>query len=324
MDLKKKVIIDCDPGVDDSFALLLCIRFLDVKGIVAVGGNAGLDNTQRNARYITELTKRTDIPVYAGYALPMLNKVERATSIHGKGGLGSLEIEEPKKQLEKQHGVDYLIDTFMNHDDISLITLGPLTNVAQAILKEPKIKDRIPEILIMGGSAMVGNATPTAEFNIYADPEAAKIVFESGIPIKMVGLNTTRQNPLGQEHADKMKEIGGPVAEFCSEILGFYAGVLGTATMPDAVTVGWWIDDSIITKSIKTHVTVETKGEYTRGMTVCDWRCYMGAEPSVDISRTNLGGFYGSETPNVDVAMEFDQKRFLDVLYDTLEWYKTI
>lgn len=321
MDVKKKVIIDCDPGIDDCFAIMMCIRHMDVQGIVAVGGNAGLSNTQRNARYMTQLTNRMDIPVYAGYDMPMFGKSERAPEVHGAGGLGSVVIPEPEKQLEKQHGVDYLIDTFMNRDDVSLITLGPLTNVAQALLKEPKLKERIPEILCMGGSAFVGNATSVAEFNIYADPEAAKIVFESGIPIQMVGLNVTRQNRLGLDDVAKLKEIGGPVADFASELLTFAVGVFGESNMCDSAAVSWWVDDKIITKSIQTRVTVETKGEFTRGMTVCDWRNYMGPNPTVDISRERIMGYYDQEA-NVDVAMEFDQKRFREVLFETMEWYK--
>lgn len=144
MDTKRKVIIDCDPGIDDMFALILCIRHLDVRGIVAVGGNTGLEYTQRNARFATELTGRPDIPVYAGYDMPMLNQLVRATEVHGSGGIGDIEIREPEKKLEKEHGADFLIRTFMENDDISLITLGPLTNVAQAILKEPELKKADP------------------------------------------------------------------------------------------------------------------------------------------------------------------------------------
>ena len=118
MDTKRKVIIDCDPGIDDMFALILCIRHLDVRGIVAVGGNTGLEYTQRNARFATELTGRPDIPVYAGYDMPMLNQLVRATEVHGSGGIGDIEIREPEKKLEKEHGADFLIRTFMENDDI--------------------------------------------------------------------------------------------------------------------------------------------------------------------------------------------------------------
>lgn len=321
MDKKRKVVIDCDPGIDDSFALMLCIRYLDVQGIVAVGGNTGLEYTERNARFITELTGRTDIPVYAGYDMPMITKCVRAAEVHGSSGVGDVEIEIANKKLEDQHGADYLIDVFMNHDDISLITLGPLTNVAQAILKEPRLKERIPEILCMGGSAFCGNATPTAEFNIYVDPEAAKIVFESGIPIKMVGLNLTRQNHLGAKEADEIEAIGGKVAEFAAQILRFSSAQFGISNLCDASAVSWWINPEIITKSSMAHVDVETKGEFTRGMTVCDWRDYMGTEPSQEISRTKVGEHYPN-TYNVEVAMEFDRDKFIDMLYDTMKWYK--
>lgn len=321
MDEKRKVVIDCDPGIDDTFALLMCIKHLDVCGIVAVGGNTGLEYTQRNARYVTEITGRTDIPVFAGYDMPILNRLVRATEVHGSGGIGDVVIEEPKKQLEKQHGVDFLIDTFMNHDDIYLITLGPLTNVAQALLKEPGLKERIPGILCMGGSAFCGNATPAAEFNILVDPEAAKIVFESGIPIQMVGLNVTRQNEMVREDVERLKEIGGPVGEFTAKLLDFSVRQFGKTCICDACAVSWWIDPAIITKSILAHVDVETKGEFTRGMTVCDWRNYMEKEPGVEISREKQSDMH--ELPcNVDVAMEFDQERFRKVLFETIESYR--
>lgn len=317
---KRKVVIDCDPGIDDCFALMLCIKHLDVVGIVAVGGNTGLAYTEKNARYMTELTGRPDIPVYAGYDMPMMNKLVRATEVHGSGGLGTVSIEEPKKKLEEQHGVDYLIDVFMNRDDVSLITLGPLTNVAQAILKEPRLKERIPEILCMGGSAFVGNTTPTAEFNIYVDPEAAKIVFESGIPIRLVGLNVTRQNRMSYDDVDRLKAMGNPVADFAAKILSFTAGMDGRTSLCDACAVSWLVDPNIITKSAKVHVDVETRGEFTRGMTVCDWREYMGKNPKEDISHEKQFENPGS-VPNVDVALEFDEQRFRKVLFDTIASY---
>jgi len=260
MDTKRKVIIDCDPGIDDMFALILCIRHLDVRGIVAVGGNTGLEYTQRNARFATELTGRPDIPVYAGYDMPMLNQLVRAIEVHGSGGIGDIEIREPEKKLEKEHGADFLIRTFMENDDISLITLGPLTNVAQAILKEPELKKRIPEILCMGGSATSGNATPAAEFNILVDPEAAKIVFESGIPIKMAGLNLTRQNHMDMADVEQLRAIGGTVGDFAADILEFSVKNSDFTSICDACAVAWWVDDRVITKSIRTQVDVETKG----------------------------------------------------------------
>ncbi len=321
-DKRKRVVIDCDPGTDDCMALMLSIKHLDVVGIVAVGGNTGLKYTERNARFMTELCGRPDIPVYAGYDQPMFGKAVRAAYVHGESGLGKVVIDEPKKKLEAMHGVDYLIDTFMNNDDISLITLGPLTNVAQAILKEPKLKERIPEILCMGGSAIAGNYNAVAEFNIYVDPEAAKIVFESGIPIRMVGLNLTRQNSITMEDVEMMRSIDTKVSRFAAELLSFNAGKSGKCSICDACTVVWYIDPAIIKKSLMTHVDVETKGEFTRGMTVCDWRSHMGLDPKTDIEHGEACDIEFEMKPaNVDVAMEFDIDRFKKLLFDTLRSY---
>lgn len=318
---KRKVIIDCDPGIDDCFALMLCLKHLNVQGIVAVGGNTGLVYTEKNARYMTELCGQPEIPVYAGYDLPILNRPVRASEVHGSGGLGTVSIPEPKKQLEPLHGVDYLIETFLAREDVGLITLGPLTNVAQAILKEPCMKERIPEILCMGGSAFSGNTTAAAEFNIYADPEAAKIVFESGIPIRMVGLNLCRQNRMEAADIEALREISGPVGTFAADILSFSAGKAGRASLCDACAVSWWIDPDIIPKSLPVHVDVELYGEFTRGMTLCDWRNYMGKAPQADIAREKQFE-QSAAVPNVEVAMEFDEQRFRKLLFDTIRSYK--
>lgn len=312
-------VIDCDPGIDDCFALLMCLKRLPVAGVVAVGGNTGLQYTERNARYILELAGYEDIPVYAGYDMPMINQIVRATEIHGSGGLGNTVVPEPKKQLEKQHGVDYLIDTFMNRDDVSLITLGPITNIAQAILKEPELKKRIPQILCMGGSAVSGNTTPAAEFNIYVDPEAAKIVFESGIPIRMVGLNVTRQNRIVPEDVDRIRAMGNPVADFAAELLSFMGN--GYVALCDACAVAWAVDPAIITKSAKIPVKIETKGEFTRGMTVCDWRNYQCQNPEMDIAHDQQRFLGEPEDANVEVALEFDKDRFHRTLFEILESY---
>ena len=321
MDRKKKVVIDCDPGIDDCMALMLCFKHLDVMGITAVGGNTALLLTQRNARHMAVLCGHPEIPVHAGYDQPMFGKTVRAEYAHGSSGLGNVTIPEPEKPLCDGHAVDYLIDVFMHHDDVSLITLGPLTNVAQAILKEPELRKRIPEILCMGGSATAGNFSAAAEFNIYVDPEAARIIFESGIPIKMVGLNLTRQNRILPSDVSEIRAIGNPVSDFAADILDFAAGQDGRCSICDACTVVWFMTDDIITKSAKVRVQVETRGEFTRGMTICDWREYMGTVPSEDISHERQfdGGYPGE--PNVEVALEFDQARFKSFLMDTLRSY---
>lgn len=323
MSEKRKVVIDCDTGIDDALALILCLKRLDVVGITTVGGNVALHNTQRNTRYVVETVGRSDVPVFAGYAKPMLVPLEDASYAHGVNGLGDIEVPEPKKPLEKQHAVDFIIDTFMNHDDVSLITLGPLTNIAQALLKEPRLAERIPEILTMGGSTTYGNATPAAEFNIYVDAEAAKVVFESGIPIRMVGLNVTRQQTATPEIGAKVKAIQNPAAQLAGRLFGNRVGRPGMDTFCDACAVMWMIDPSVITKSAKMHVDIETKGEFTRGMTLCDTRLYISTDPKTDLTHERTGDYplLSAGTPNVDVALELDQDRFNEVLLETLEQY---
>lgn len=317
----RKVVIDCDTGVDDAVALVLCLKNLDVLGVTTVGGNVGLDNTQRNTRYVLETTGYTDVPVYAGYDRPMLVPLKDASEVHGKGGLGSLQIPEPKKPLEKQHAVDFLIDTFMNQEQVSLITLGPLTNVAHALLKEPGLAKKIPEILCMGGSMSCGNATAAAEFNIMVDPEAAKIVFESGIPIRMVGLNLTRQQIVTKELTDQIKAIDNNAARLVGALCDHVTNTFGSGSFCDACAVMWWIDDQVITKSMALHVVVETKGEFTRGMTLCDTRSCRGVDPLVDYLHEKQETIYDEKEPNVDVAVEMDAARFDQVLLDTLKRY---
>lgn len=321
MDNKRtKVVIDCDTGIDDAVALLLCIQHLDVVGVTTVGGNTGLAHTSRNTRYVVQLTGRS-IPVYAGYDRPMMTPLRTAPEVHGSDGLGSVKVPEPTVPLAAGHAVDYIIDTFMNNRDITLITLGPLTNIAHALLREPRLAERIPEIICMGGSMTHGNHSPASEFNIWVDPEAAKIVFESGIPIKMVGLNLTRQGIMTAEDETAMRAIGNPVSDFVTELLHF---ILNQGHYPiclcDACAVVWAIDPAIIAKSAPMHVVVETQGEFTRGMTLCDYRHHIVGTPGQDIDRTAQVTPRG-EKPNVEVALELDVAAFKRLLVKTMEQY---
>lgn len=319
---RRKVIIDCDTGVDDALALVLCLKNLEVVGITTVGGNVGLANTQRNTRYVTEVTGYPQVPVFAGYDRPMLVPLQDASYVHGAGGLGHIQVPEPEKPLEKQHAVDFLIETFMTREDVSLITLGPLTNIAHALLKEPRLAGRIPEILTMGGSLTSGNATPAAEFNIFVDPEAAKIVFESGIPIRMVGLNLTRQQEARAPLYEKVKAIDNPVARFVSQLFVDGEGKVRNSNFCDACAVMWLVASDVITKSAPLHVVIETKGEFTRGMTLCDARPYQGTDPLRDVEHTwQREPLPKGLEPNVEVALELDQAAFDRALLDTLNRY---
>lgn len=319
---KRKVVIDCDTGVDDAMALLLCFQHLDVVGITTVGGNVGLENVQRNTRYVAELAGRTDVPVFAGYAQPMLVPLQDASYVHGAGGLGSVQVPEPRKPLEKQHAVDFLIETFMREDNVTLITLGPLTNVAHALLREPRLKGRIPQILTMGGSTTYGNATPAAEFNIFVDPEAAKLVFESGIPIKMVGLNLCRQQVTTPETTEQVRAIGNPVSDLVARLCLDRNGQPGRNNFCDACAVMWLCAPEVITKSARMHVAVETRGEFTRGMTLCDTRPFRTEAPLADLAHEKTcDPLPAGERPNVEVALELDQEAFTRVLLTTLKMY---
>lgn len=319
---KRKVVIDCDTGVDDAVAILLCLQHFDVLGITTVGGNVGLANTQKNTRYVVETAGRYDVPVFAGYAQPMLVPLRDASYVHGKGGLGPIDVPEPTVPLQEKHAVDFLVETFMNVDDVTLITLGPLTNVAMALRKEPRLKDRISQIVTMGGSTTFGNATPAAEFNIYVDPEAAKVVFEAGIPLKMMGLNTCRQQTVSNETTQVVKAVGNPVSDLVSLLCEDRVGKLGRNTLCDACAVAWLIDPAVVTKSVMMHVVVETRGEFTRGMTLCDTRTLWNSAPERDLAheRTCDPTPPGKE-PNVDVAMEISQERFTRLLVDTMKMY---
>lgn len=320
--LRKKVIIDCDPGIDDTFALLLALKHLDVRGITTVGGNVGIESTTRNACYVLTLTDNENIPVYKGCNDPLFTTIARAEYIHGVCGLGDFNVPDISKKEEDMHAVDYLIDVFKSENDINLVTLGPLTNIAMAIKKCPDIVENIKEILCMGGSVTTGNVTPLAEFNFYADPEAAKIVFESGIKINMVGLNLCRQNNIVHEDLKLLNENDSKVSDFAKNLLNFSINACGGGAMLcDACTMAWIIDDGIITKSLDMHIDIETRGEFTKGMSVCDYREYVGYDPDKDIGREKFRKF-DTKKENARVAMEFERNKFKKLLFDTVKSYR--
>lgn len=321
MSNRPKVIIDCDTGLDDAVALLLSLKRLDVLGITTVGGNVGLAQTQKNTRYVVQVSGRTDVPVFAGYDRPLLVPLQDASYVHGAGGLGNVSVPEPQKPLEERHAVDFLIETFLARDDVTLVTLGPLTNIAHALLREPRLAKRIPQIVAMCGSTVGGNATPAAEFNIFVDPEAAKLVFESGIPIRMVGLNLTRQQVVNAALAQDLAAIPNPVAQFAAALAESRLGP-GMNSLCDACAAMWLIDPAVITKSAPAHVAVETRGEFTRGMTVCDTRGFRNDCPETDIVHQRLfDPLPKGEAPNVELALELDQARFRQDLLDIMAEY---
>ena len=303
------VIIDCDPGHDDALAILLAAKHLDVLGITTVSGNESIDNVTSNALKIVEFGNLTDIPVIRGAEGPLFRDAVYASHVHGKSGMDGAEIPEPTTKLQEGHAVDFIINTAMSTSDLVLLPMGPLTNIALALRKEPKLRDRIKLMSIMGGSSTSGNYTAAAEFNIYVDAEAADIVFRSEIPILMSGLNLTRQVLAKQEHIDEIREINNSTAQVVADLLTFY---LGTSTrhshdgaaMHDPCAVAAMIDPTMI-EFEPMHVVVETTGTHTYGMTLCDVR----------------PGSVKSKPANMEVAVTIDSDRFFKLLIDTLRMY---
>ena len=318
MENKKKVILDCDPGHDDAFGIMLAVQHLDVLGITTIGGNCTLENVTRNAIKVLEV-----LGVYPGHSCPMVAPLVTAPQFHGETGLDGPVLPEPTHAAQNKHAVDFIVDTVMSTDDVTLIATGPLTNIASAINREPRIVERVKELCIMGGSVTYGNWPPAAEFNIFVDPEAASRVFNSGMHVKMTGINLTRQCELTAKHVAKFREIGTKAANLAADLTDFFIGAceeeseLTGATMHDACAVAWVIDPSLIT-AVPMHIDIELHGALTRGMTVCDYRHLRGTVPAVDLERTPTMGYRGEE-PNAEAALELDFPGFVDLLNSTLE-----
>ena len=226
--MARKIIIDTDPGQDDAVAILLALASpeeLDVIGVVAVAGNVGLHHNTTNARKVVELSGRTDVPVYAGCSRPMRRTLVTAEHVHGETGLDGPNLPEPTLvPLQDKHGVDYLVDTLMASDkgSITLCALGPLTNLAMALIKQPAIAERIAEIVLMGGAYFeVGNITPAAEFNIYVDPEAADVVLRSGVPITILPLDVTHQMQSTPARLEAIRALGNKAGAAVHAMLSF-------------------------------------------------------------------------------------------------------
>ena len=226
--MRRKIIIDTDPGQDDAVAILLALGSpaeIEVLGIVAVAGNVGLKQNAKNALQVVELSGRTDTPVYAGCEGPMRRKLVTAEYVHGKTGLDGPTLPEPKIKLREQHGVDFIIETIRREPakTVTLCALGPLTNLGMAFVKAPDIKERVQEIVLMGGGLFEGgNITPAAEFNIYVDPEAADIVFHSGIPITQVPLDVTHFMLSSKARNDRFRKLGNRTGVATAQMMEFF------------------------------------------------------------------------------------------------------
>ncbi|MEM6276653.1 MAG: nucleoside hydrolase [Pseudomonadota bacterium] len=276
----RKIIIDTDPGQDDAVAILLALASPDdveVLGITAVAGNVPLELTAKNARIVCELAKRPDIKVFAGCDRPIGRDLVTAEHVHGQTGLNGVVHPDPTMPLQDQHGVDFIIETLRSTKDVTLCPLGPLTNIATALQRAPDIAPRIQEIVLMGGAYFeVGNITPAAEFNIYVDPEAADIVFKSGLPITVAPLDLTHKMLTSAEWIAAMKglgtDVGDAVAGWTDFFERFDVAKYGSAGAPlhDPCVIAHLIDPTLFSGR-HVNVEIETESPLTRGMTVADW-----------------------------------------------------
>ncbi|WP_423067362.1 nucleoside hydrolase [Devosia sp. CN2-171] len=302
--MARKIIIDTDPGQDDAVAILLALSSpedFDVLGIVAVAGNVTLAQNARNALKVVELSGRKDIAVYAGCERPMRRTLVTAEYVHGETGLDGPDLPAPKLKLEEQHGVDFIIDTLLAHEEktVTLACLGPLTNIAMAMVKEPRITPRIEEIVLMGGGYFeMGNITPAAEFNIYVDPDAADVVFRSGVPIVQLPLDVSHMILSTPERLDRIKAIGNRAGTAVYEMLSFSErfdlqkyGSDG-APLHDPCVMAYMLQPDLFQGRL-INVMIETASELTVGMTVADYWGVTNRPRNVKFLRSgNADGFY--------------------------------
>lgn len=300
--MPRKIIIDTDPGQDDAVAILLALASpeLDVLALTAVAGNVPLALTQHNARQIVELAGRTT-PVHAGCDAPMRRKLVTAEHVHGKTGLDGIVLPEPSQPLHPRHAVDYLIDTLRAHapGTITLCPLGPLTNIATAFQRAPDIIPRVAEIVLMGGAYFeVGNITPAAEFNIYVDPEAAKIVFGSGVPLVVMPLDVTHKALTSRAWVEGMRALGTPVGQAVASWTDFFerfdTAKYGSEGAPlhDPCVIAYLLEPSLF-NGRHINVEIETGSELTLGMTVADWWRVSGRAPNaMFMGGVDRDGFY--------------------------------
>ena len=301
---KRPIIIDCDPGQDDAICLLLAMSSpdeLDILGVTTVAGNVPLALTERNARQIRDIAGRSDVPVYAGCSKPMVRDLVTAERVHGKTGIDGIEIVEPKQSLEDKHAVDFIIETLNGADreSITLVPMGPLTNIGQAFTKDPSILGKVEQIVLMGGAMREGgNHSPSAEFNVLVDPHAADTVFRCGRPITVMGLDVTHQVLATPERRDRIRAIDNEAARATAGMLDFFNrhdtvkyGSLG-APLHDPCTIAFLLKPDLFEGKL-CNISVETESELTMGNTAVDfWHVTDRPKNATWIHTVDADGFY--------------------------------
>jgi pyrimidine-specific ribonucleoside hydrolase len=313
---RRPVILDCDPGHDDALAILLAARHFEILGITTVAGNVDVERTTLNGLRVVELAG-LDVPVARGCAAPLVQVPVFGDAVHGKSGLDGYAFPPVKRQPDRRSGVEFLIETLRAREGVTIVATGPLTNLAVAMRTAPDIAARIAAITLMGGSVTAGNVTVAAEFNTWFDPEAADVVFRSGVPLWMSGLNLTRQAGIDADGVAQIEALGTRTARAAAALLRFYLSrqaLSGNAAGPlhDPCAVAILLEPALIAWA-PMHVVVELRGEHTRGMTVCDARHLAEFNPSARPDAVPRG-----EAPNARVGLRLDRPAFMRLLEDAL------
>ncbi|MBI3477513.1 MAG: nucleoside hydrolase [Acidobacteria bacterium] len=314
----RKVIFDTDPGTDDAMALMLALNSpeLDVRAITVVPGNVTAQQGLENALRMVSLANRCDIPIAAGAQHPLFQKLITAEFWHGKNGLANVELPPSKCKVDGRYGPDLIIQ--MVHaapHELTLVPVGPLTNIALAVLKDPSIVPLVKEVIIMGGSITGGNVNAAAEANIYNDPEAAQIVFQAGWRLTMVGLDVGDKTLFSRRYLAQLGQTHGPINDFMVQVAGYLIDLsekFGSPGSPmyDPLAVGVAIDATLV-KAPEMHVDVETRGEFTRGETVANRHGYV--ERNVLHGDRYLIEGADKVEPNAKVCVDVDADRFLEM-----------
>src|SRR3984893_13065688 len=306
--MSRKIILDCDPGHDDAMAILLAHGNPEIEllAITTVAGNQTVDKTSLNARRVCSVAGIRDVPIAVGCDRPLTRELKTAAYIHGESGLDGPAFGEPTVPLDQRPAVDLIIELLMQSSgDITLVPTGPLTNIAMALRKEPRIVKKVQEVVLMGGAYTRGNTTPAAEFNIYVDPEAAAMLFNAGWPLTMVGLDLTQQAPATPAVLQRIAALGPPISKIAVQLMEFfretYRRNAGFDSPPvhDPCAVAGVIDPDV-TKYSDAFVAVETHGEFTSGMTVTGFSARLGPA-------------------NAKVATRLMVDRFWDLMIDAID-----
>ncbi|MEX0491542.1 pyrimidine-specific ribonucleoside hydrolase RihA [Raoultella terrigena] len=306
------IILDCDPGHDDAIAIVLALASpeLDVKAITSSAGNQTPEKTLRNVLRMLTLLQRQDIPVAGGARKPLMRELIIADNVHGESGLDGPALPEPDFAPQNCTAVELMAKTLRESPQpVTIVATGPQTNVALLLNGHPELHDKIARIVMMGGAMVLGNWQPAAEFNIYVDPEAAEIVFQSGIPVVMAGLDVTHRAQIHDMDIERFRQVGNPVATIVAELLDFFMeyhkdakwGFTG-APLHDPCTIAWLLKPELFT-CVERWVGVETQGKYTQGMTVVDYYFLTGNQP------------------NTTVLLDVDREGFVDLLAERLAFY---